>query len=184
MEFLEKIADFIRGLETADLYKYFGAFFAAMLIPLGLLFYIHYSKVISYKNAIKSVETQRAQTKKILSDYATVNAQKEKVEEILSQNKEFRIGEAYQSILERLGLAARQAEQVTPTTGETVSGKTEILLNSHINSITMKQLTDLLLEIAAIPQMYIKDLVIKKAPNTPTVDIELTVATLEPSTVQ
>lgn len=183
MEFLEKIVDFINGLETSDIYKYLALFFAALLIPLSLLIYLHYSKVHTYQTALKSAETLRAQTKKILSDYRTVNAQKEKVEEILSQNKDFRIGEAYQSLLVKLGLATQQVEQATPTAGETVSGKTEILLNSHINSLTMKQVTDLLSQIAAIPQMYIKDLVIKKAPNTPTVDIELTVATLEPSTV-
>lgn len=184
MEFLEKIADFINGLETTDIYKYLGMFIAALLIPLCLLFYLHYSKVHTYQSSLKSVETLRAQTKKILSDYKMVNAQKEKVEEILSQNKDFRIGEAYQSLLEKLGLATSQVEQATPTSGETVSGKTEFLLSSHINSITMKQVTDLLSQIATIPQMYIKDLIIKKAPNTPTVDIELTVATLEPSTVQ
>ncbi len=182
MEFFEKIRDFIKGLEDVDIYKYFAAFFAAMLIILSLFIYLHYSRVNKYLTDIKNVETMRSQTKKILSDYKAVTAQKEVVEEILAQNKDFRIGEAYQSILEKTGLLRFQTDQTTPTAGESVSGKTEILISSHFAGITMKQLTDLLLAIANVPQMYTKDIVIKKSPTMPTIDVEITVATLEPST--
>ena len=48
----------------------------------------------------------------------------------------------------------------------------------------MKNLTDLLSQIAAVPQLYAKDLTIKKVPNTQAIDVDITVATLESSTTQ
>lgn len=179
MEFLETIRDFIKGLEDRDVYKYFAAFFAGLFVLLSLSFYLHYNRVHKYLADIKNVESMRAQTKKILSDYKAVTAQKEKVEEILAENKEFRLGEAYQAILEKTGLLARQTDQSTPTAGESIGGKTEFYLTSHFEGMNMRQVTDLLLAIANVPQMYVKDLVIKKEPNTPAVDVDITVATLE-----
>ncbi len=179
MEFLHPIRDFIKGLEEADYYKYFGAFFGGFLLLFGLLVYIHYSKVHKYQNALKRVESLRSQTKKIVSDYKVVLAQREKVEEILEQNKDFRIGEAYQSIVQKVGLASRMHDVSAPTTGESISGKTEVLVTSHFSGINMKQLTDLLSEIAAVQRLYVKELDIKKSPQSQTVDVDITVATLE-----
>lgn len=179
MQFLDSIRDYIKEMDESEYYKYFGAFIGALLLLIGLLSYFHYSRVRAYKSDLKMLETQRKQTQKILADYKSVTAQKEKVEDILAQNKDFRIGEAYQTVLEKLGLMLRQTDKTAPTEGETISGKTEIYVSSHLNGLSMKQLTDLLFQIANIPQMYVKDLVIKKNPTMPAVDVDITVATLE-----
>src|SRR5262249_28581672 len=154
MEIVEKIRDFIKSLEDVDVYKYFAAFFGAFLVLLSLFIYFHYSRVNRYLADIKNLESMRAQTKKILGDYKTVTAQREKVEEILAQNKDFRIGEAYQAILEKTNLLAKQTDQSTPTAGESIGGKTEIFITSRFERLNMKQIADLLLAIANVPQMY------------------------------
>ena len=46
----------------------------------------------------------------------------------------------------------------------------------------MKQLTDLLASIAQVPQLYLKDLTIKRSSRGRAVDVDITVATLEPPT--
>lgn len=181
MEFLRPISDFIHNLDESDYYKYGGAFLGAVALVFLLLIYIHYSKVHKYYANLKKVETLRAQTKNIVSDYRVVLAQREKVEEILEQNRDFRIGEAYQSIIQKVGLSSRASEISAPTTGESISGKTEVQVSSHFAGINMKQVTDLLSEIAAVPRLYVKELVIKKTPNAQAVDVDITVATLESS---
>lgn len=182
MEFLDKIIDSIKSLEDRDFYTYAGLGFGAFFLALSLLIYVHYSKVTKYQNELKRIDVMRQKTKQILSNYKVVTAQKEKVEDILAQNKDFRIGEAYQFIVNKVGLTSRLVDQTAPTTGEVVSGKTEVLVRSHFAGLNMKQVTDLLSEIADVPQLYVKDLVIKKTPNAQTVDVDITVATLEPST--
>lgn len=184
MALLTRIREFIKSLDERDLYFYMGGFFGACLLLFGLVIYFHYSRVSRYATDLKRLDTQRGQTRKVLSNYKTVNLQQARVEELLAENKNFRIGEAYQSIINKLRLGVHQQEQPTPTTGETVSGKTEVLLHTHLDRISMKQLTDLLSEIANIIQMYPKDLVIKKTPNAQAVDVDLTIATLEPAAAE
>lgn len=181
MEFLEKLRDQIRHFETADLYKAFGIFFALFFFFFGALFYLHYRKVTRYTSELKKMVSLRTQTKRIVSDYKIVKAQKEKVEEILAQDKTFRIGETYQSIVQKVGIFPKLQEPITPVTGETISGKTEVQVSSRFSGINMKQVVDLLSQIAQVPRLYTKDLTIKKTPNTLAVDIDITVATLEPS---
>ena len=72
-------------------------------------------------------------------------------------------------------------QSAIPTTGETVSGKTEVQISSNLRGMSMKEVTDFLMLIAQVPQLYTKDITIKKTPGRPTVDIDITVATLEPS---
>ncbi len=182
MELLDKFRDFISNLEDTDFYKYLGAFFGVFALLLCLLFYIHYSKVNKYFAELKKADAMRLQTKKLLGDYKAVNAQREKVEDILAKDRNFRIGEAYQTIVQRSGLSSR-AELSAPTSGESFSGKTEVVISSHFSSLTMKQVTDLLQAIAQVPQLYVKDLVLKKTPSQ-TVDVDITVATLVPSSVE
>jgi hypothetical protein len=181
VEFLESLRDFIKNVDEGDYYKYFGAFMGALLIALSLVFFIHYRKVTTYQTNLKNIDAQRTQARKILADFKVVTAQRERVEEILEQNKEFRIGEAYQSIVQKMGLNSQMHDLTAPSLGESVSGKTEVLVSSHFSSITMRQVTDLLSEIAAVAILYVKELVIKKTPNSQTVDVDITVATLEPS---
>ena len=80
-------------------------------------------------------------------------------------------------------MLSHQADQITPTTGSK-RGKDGDTGKFASYFLTMKQLTDLLANIAALAQVYTKDLVIKKTQNSATVDADLTVATSETSTTQ
>ncbi len=184
MEFLEQLRDTINSLEDTAFYKYLAAFFGGIIILLGLLVYFHYRKVSNYTEELKKVDVLRTQTKKILSDFKVVTQQRHLVEDILSENKNFRIGEAFQSIVQRLGLKQNLSEQTGLATGETISGLTELHISAHFSSISMKQLTDLLTALGQVPQLYTKDLTIKRSPRGRSVDVDINVATLEPSTVE
>jgi hypothetical protein len=181
MAVLTRVKEFIRGLDERDVYLYMGGTLAFLLLLLGIQIYFHYSRVSRHAENLTKLDTQRTQTRKILANQKSVSLQQARAEEILEENKNFRIGEAYQSIISKLGLASNQPDQPIPREGETVSGKKEVLLDSHLSNISMKQLTDLLSAIANVNQMYPKSLVIKKVPNAAAVDVDLTVATLEPA---
>lgn len=180
MEWLDKLRDYIRNLESRDLYKNFGAFFGCLVLLLALMFYLHYRRVGRSIANLKTLDTLRAETKKIIASHKAVVAQKEKVNELLAQNKNFRIAEAYQTIVQKLGLLPKITEPISPVIGETISPeKTEVTVTSHFTGISMKNLTDLLSQIAAVPQLYTKELIIKRAPQGHLVDIDITIATLE-----
>lgn len=182
MEFIERIRDTINSLEDTAFYKYLAAFFGGIVLLLGILTYINYRKVSNYTQELKKLDTLRSQTRKLLSDHQIVTQQKQLVQDILAENKNFRIGEAFQSIVQRLGLKPNLSDQTALATGETISGMTELYISAHFSTITMKQLTDLLASIAQVPQLYVKDLTIKRSSRGRAVDVDITVATLEPPT--
>lgn len=182
MEFIERLRDSINNLEDRAFYKYLAAFLGGIVLLLGILTYMHYRKVSHYTQELKKLDTLRSQTKKLLSDFQVVTQQRHLVEDILAENKNFLIGEAFQSIVQRLGLKPYLSDQTAPATGETLSGMTELYINAHFTGITMKQLTDLLASIAQVPRLYLKDLTIKRSSRGRAVDVDITVATLEPPT--
>lgn len=184
MEWLDKIRDYIRQLENRDLYKSLALFFGALALLLLLTFFLHYRRVARYTTDLKTLDTLRVQTKRIITSHKAVTAQKEKVEELLAQNKNFRIAETYQTIVQKLNLAPKLREPISPVVGDTTSGKTEVTVTSHFSGISMKNLADLLSQIATIQQLYTKELTIKKSSNTQEVDVDITIGTLESSTTE
>lgn len=183
MEALIKFRNFIKSLEDKDFYKYCAIAGSVILLLLGLIFFIFWSKVNRYTNEFMEINKLRNSTKTILTDYKIVNQQRAKVEEILAQNKNFILAKAYKDIIDELNLGSFQSEEPKRSQGQIVGDKIETILSGSLSGISMKQLTDLLSEIANVEQIYPKDLVIKKSPNKNAVDIELTIATLETSNI-
>jgi len=179
MALFSTIQNFIKNLDEQELIKYFAGFGLTILGLIGLILYLNHSGVNKYKSRLKDINKERLQTKKILTDYKLVNLQKQKIEEILSTNNNFFIAQEYNNLIKKLGLSKFQSEEPTKSDGEIISGKIERILTFHLDSITMKQLTELLTQIAEIERLYPKELIIKKVPNSQKIDIDLTIATLE-----
>ncbi len=184
MAWLDKLREYVRNLDDRDLYKNIAAFFGVLLLLLAITFYLHYRRVQRYTAQLKTLDSLRGETKKIIASQKAVAAQKEKVDELLAQNKNFRIAESYQTIVQKLGLLPALKDPISPVVGNTISEKTEVTVTSHFTGISMKLLTDLLSQVAAIPQLYTKDLVITKGARPQTVDVDITIATLESSPTQ
>lgn len=180
MEAFKKFRDFINNLDEKEFYKYTFLFLGVFFLIIGLIFYVSYSRIAKYTALLQQLNKERLKTRKILSENRIVIQQESKVEEILARNKNFILRQAYNEILKNVDLTKHQSEEPTTGQGITISGKIERILISHLDGITMKQLTELLLKIAEEERIYPKELIIKKTPNAKTVDVELTVATLEP----
>ncbi len=181
MEIFDSFRDVIKYSDDRELYKYLGIFLGILCVLFGLLMYFHYSRVSWHTGQLKKLDKWRIQTRHILRDSKLVKAQQQQVEEILAKNKDFRIGEAYQSILSKGRLSSKFVDQSAPTSGDSISGKTEVQITSNLRGLSMKEVTDFLMLIAQVPQLYTNDITIKKTPGRSTVDIDISVATLEPS---
>lgn len=181
MKFFDSLRDKIKYADDKELFQYLGIFSGVICLLFALLFYFHYSRVHWYTGQLKQLNSWRGQTRQILSDAKMVKLQQEQVEEILAKDKEFRIGQAYQSIVRSGNLTSKLVDQSIPTTGESISGKTEVLITSQLRGLSMKEVTDFLVLIAQVPQLYTKELTIKRTSGRSTVDVDITVATLEPS---
>jgi hypothetical protein len=179
MNVLDSIRDSIKYSESKELAKYMATFASVFCLIFGFLIYLSYRQVNKYNSQLKQLDSWRKQTQQILRDAKIVRAQQEEVEEILSKDKDFRIGEAYQSVVRKANLSGKLVDTSLPTTGETISSKTEVLVTSRLKGLSMKEVTDFLVGIAQVPQMYTKEVTIKRTPGRPMVDIDIAVATLE-----
>lgn len=179
MEAFTRIQNFIKNLDEKELFSYFTLFGLALLSIVGTILYFNYSGITKYKNKIAAINDERRKTKRILTDFKLVNQQKQKVDAILSKDEHFYIAQEFNNLIKKLGLTKNLSEEPSKSDGEIISGKVERIITAHLDSISMKQLTELLAQIAEIERLYPKELIIKKVPNSKKIDVDLVVATLE-----
>lgn len=179
MAILKRVEDFIKNLDEKEFLQYALIFFTGLGLLLSLIFYFHYKIVNKYKTQLTEINKERNKTKEILTNYRLVLQQREKVEDVLAKDKNFFIAQTYNNILKKLNLSNKQVQAPTRSDGDTISGKIEKRLTSNLDGLTMETLTNLLTEIAENERLYPKELSIKKVPGSNTIDVELTIATLE-----
>lgn len=179
MALFDPLVTFIKQADDREFYTYLGIFAGVIALLFGLLIYYHWRQVSWYHVQVTKLNRERNKTKDILRNTQLVKAQQQQVEEILTKDKDFRIGQAYKSIVQQSRLGSREVNRSTPRTGETVSDMTEVQISSTLKGLSMKEVTDFLLAIAKVPQLYTKDITIKKTPGRSSIDVDITVATLE-----
>lgn len=182
MQFLNNIQDFIKNLSKQDILKYLGILFAILSSVFALMLYLHYYRVSSYLQELDDVNKERKSTAAILAKNNLVVQQRQKVDAILKQDAQvFRIAEVFENIVKKLKLEGkRETKEILTTEGAVISDKIEQKLTIKLNNITTKDLIDLLQEISKVERLYPKELSIKKN-NDKTINIEITIATLEPA---
>jgi len=180
MDILKRLSDFIASLDNRDLYKYILLFIFSIILFLLIIFYIQYKIVSNYEVYFKTLDDQRRQASKIISDFKIRQKEIAHVEEILSLDKNFIIGQKYLDIINKLSLSSNLVSEPKINKGESDNIVSEIVLNSSLQNINTHQLVNLLSLIADIKQLYPKELTIKRSSNNnQTIDIDLTIATLE-----
>lgn len=180
MDVFTRLKQTLKTADTRELLIYFGAVAAALTLSMALLVYIHLRRRNYYIQQLEALEKQRKETRALLGSYKLVAQRQAEVEEILNQDKNFRIEPVYTQVLEKLGLLKNQPEKQPAASTEEVKGTTERVLPSHLTNMSMRQLTELLAALADIKQIYPKELTITKMPNTQAVTVDITIATLQP----
>lgn len=180
--FKELIINF-KNSDTQEQYIYIGSALGAFFLIFGFIWYFTNTRVSKYNELLTKVQKQKSEASNLIEKRKVVLQHKEQVDSIIEKNKDFRPTQAYQNIIRKLGLEKYEGnEKTSQEQGEKIDGKVELRVVSSLFGITMKQVTDLLNEIATVNQLYPKSIIIKKNPSTQTVDIDLTIASLEQAT--
>ncbi len=180
MDILENIQSFFKNLNKQDFLKFLSIFFAAITGIFALMIYLHYYRVSSYLEELDKAKSEVEKTVQIIKDHKKVVQQNKQVDDILKKtDKNFRIVEAFENISKKLNLESkREATELLATEGTIIADKVEQKLTIKFNGINTKDLTNLLKEIAKIERLYPKELSINKNKDNKTINIEITVATL------
>jgi uncharacterized membrane protein YhiD involved in acid resistance len=183
MNHLDQLKQYLNQLEERTFYNYVIGIVAGLLILMGLTVFMQYRNNTQLKKQAAKLNNYRDTAQELLSRYERVREQEQNVKRLLEQDKNFRIVGYLDTTLAQLQLAPHKtASTQTSEPLEHPANYTEITVNLTLSDINMRQLAELLREIEKNERIYTKSLEISKSTTRPTIDVAMTIATLQPRT--
>ena len=177
MAFLDKIKNFIDGLDERDFFKYMGIFIGCVCLIISALAFRYYIKIGKLTKEIRNINHMREDVKDVLDKAERVKMQRAEVDSILAENEDFILEQYFEGVRNKLRLTYKIESRTTAARDEKYQ---EVALNVKFSDMNMKQLTELLQELEKSKRIYTKDLEIRKSKKRPgTIDVTLTIATLK-----
>jgi hypothetical protein len=145
----------------------------------GGLMYYNYSRSSSLTSELTELNDERETTvRMLLTKSHRLQKEQSEINAMLSESSDFKIGAYFKG--SKLGLTP-SLETTSKTDRD--DGYQESSLKARFDAITMKQLLEILQELEQTERIYTKELEIKKSKAPRAIDVELTIATLQPKTV-
>ncbi len=176
MLFFDSIKDFIRNLNRQEMIRYTTIYisfcFACMI---GILIY-HVTNNQKLSTKITQLNKSRSTVQRIFTEFQSVQDQKNKVDDILKNNKNFKIQKFFQDLLTQQGLSS----QVTFRFGQEKlpNGYIQESLMINCTAISTKQLCELIIAIEKQPLVYITFVDITHLMHAKKINVTMTIATL------
>jgi len=179
MELIQKLRITIEGLEQKDFFKYLIIVLAFIVFLTGAILFWHYKKIGNLQESLEEINEVREETVlPILRRMDTVALQKKQVDTILAKDPEFKIRDYLEKLLTDQGITFNT---ITPTVVDLGNNYNEAFAKVRLSEMDMKQLVEFLEAIEKNERVYAKDLeIIKSKKNPGTIEVNVTVATLEP----
>jgi hypothetical protein len=181
MKFITKIKDYITEIDIQKMYRFMIIILFIVIIVVGFLFYNYMSRTHEWEKKIKRINQLRTQTRELLEKNEIVKQQKAYVEEILAEDKNFTLKNYFISLVQELQLGSTLTKDPTVSKPEVIdTDYAEIKLDASFSNINTKQLSQLLENLENNKRISLKELSITRALKTPSIDVTLVIATLQP----
>jgi hypothetical protein len=180
MEFIENIRRTLDNIDrkTLQLYSLIAAGAVALLMVLFVVQF--YRSTQALKRQIVSINKKRQDATTLLERYYLVKKQQEQVDAILSKEKDFKISQAFEKLLQTTGISTNKAQEPETTSQQVLDGYTEWTLYASLTNLNTKKLTELLYAIEQEERIYTKEVEIEQTPGERSINVKITIATLEP----
>jgi len=182
IKLLEPITLFFFNLDKKKFSYILFSIIALITLLFGMITYIHITSINSLKKEMIKVNNERMQTKNILEQNELLKKQQKDVEELIAQNKQFKLKDYFEKTLEKLNIKNNmKAPTITTEPLELLrsQGYEEVRMEVELVKLNTKQLTELLSELEENKRIDIKKLEITKSKKEPTIDVQLTITTLQ-----
>lgn len=181
MVIIDKLKAFVQELDDKTFYTYLTAFLAGIVFVLGIVMFMSFNKITKLRSRVKQVNYNRQTIQELLTKFEKVKQQKAEVAAILEKDKNFKIVGYLDSLLAKLGLTQNKTNYTQSSENkESLPEYIEIKLVVQLTDLNMRQLVDLLHEIEKTERIYTKELEITRSATKPSIDVTLTIATLQP----
>lgn len=181
MKILTNVQTYLNSIEEKRFYQYLIGFgIGILVISAGILFQ-YYRSARSLKAEINRINEERAEIRTLLSKARIVKKEQKEIDAILAKDENFKIAGYFEDVTAKLGLANKKASDAQVTTSSQEGKYQESVLQAKFSGMTMKDVAELLQEIELNKRVFTKELDIVVSPKKAgTVDVTLTIATLEP----
>jgi hypothetical protein len=180
MAILKRVQEFITRLDMQQFYKYLAAIVGIFLVCIGIVSFLHYRRVGNLDRKLRRINQQRDEARSNLQEHALVKQQQADVDAILDKDRDFRLVRYFLSVIDKLQLRNNLTQEPTPITEDLNNGYTEVRIIATFANMNIKQVADLLYEIDKNDRVYTKELLLVKSLKSPTLDVTLVIATLQP----
>ena len=179
MEFPEKIKNLIDASDTKTIRAYIIGSAIALFLLLFLYAFIFYRTIGKLKTQLNAVNRRRTEATEILERYQQVKRQQATVDAILAKEKNFKISQAFEQLLDKVNIRVNKAQEPETTSQQVLDGYTEWTLYANLINLNTKKLSELLYAIEQEERIYTKEIDIEKVGNDRTINVKITIATLE-----
>lgn len=176
-----QIRDYILDLDESQAYKWIGGVIVAIVICCSIIIYSFYAATENAQKRLKRVNQLREEARVILEKHEMVKKQQQEVDTILMKDPAFKIKEYFTALLKELGLERNMTKSAEVSDPQDLNnGYSEVKLDAALSELNMKQLSNFLYKIEQNERIFTKELTITKALKSPTIDVTLVIATLQP----
>jgi hypothetical protein len=179
MVVVDRLYIFFEHLDRKDFYKYVGGYIFLVILLSSAIMYRYYAQLNTLNSAVEELNEQRDKVRRMISSSERVQKQRVEVDNLLAKEEDFKIGGYFENILAKLNLKNNK------TVGDHShidhkNNYRESILKVRLIDLDMKQLTELLKELALNKRIFIKELEITASKKKhKKIDVSLTIATLE-----
>lgn len=176
MKVLVMLQEYLSSFDKKEIRRFSYIYFAVcFLIVLGIIGYYIYS-LEEMKNKISLLNKSRKSSQSIFTQYQGVKQQKQKVDEALTQNKNFNILRFFQDVVQKRNLTGQTTTKLGSQ--KLPNGYLEENLQITITQIDTKTLSEILLEIQEETIVYTVSVDITKQNFAKKINLSMIIATL------
>jgi len=179
MKFLNSLQNIIVKFDRKEFYRYAGVYFGVVFLIAAGLVYLYVSRLSSLRSDLKKLNIRRSEVQLLLKKLKDVKQQSAEVNEVLAEEKSFKIQSFFDGIVTQQNLTSKQKRDAEVSEELLYKRYTEIKLSAQFRQLDMMALCKLLSEIEQKTRIYIKELSISKTKGAG-FDAALTIATLKP----
>jgi len=184
MKIVEQMQEWLDTLESAIFYRYLVSILSIIMALAGLIIYQYYATVSEYTDQIEAINEQRQDVQELLEKAYLVKEQKETVNAMLKADPNFKIDAYFTEVVNQLALQGNLDMKKANRIERGDQKYDESILNAKLSSMNMKEVSELLEKIEENKRVYIKNVEIEKiTKKLRTVEVQITIATLQPRTV-
>lgn len=181
MSMFTSLKNYIDAWDQKEFRNYTAIAFGIILLLLAVILFLYYRNVSYIRSRTTAINKQRLVVRELVSRYDLVKKQQVGVDAILAKEKDFKISQYFEQLLQKLGLTANKTQDVETMSEEVLDGYTEWTLYANLTNMNTKKMSELLHAIELEERIYTKEVEVERSTTNPNaLNVKLTIATLEP----